>query len=137
MNKGVLTAIILGVLIALGGGSLFLLGNGSSDETNTEETSEFTKETEYSLSLDNYFYLPNKITAEPGEKLVLRLNVEGGMHDFKIDELNVQSKTIEKGDQDTVEFIIPKDADTGKTYEFYCSIGNHKQLGMKGTITVK
>ena len=30
---------------------------------------------------------------------------------------------------------IPEDA-AGQSYEFYCSVGNHRQLGMVGTLTI-
>ena len=55
-----------------------------------------------------------------------------GNHDFVIDELNVKTKEIGAGKTDTVE-LTPNEVGT---FEFYCSVGNHKQMGMKGTLIV-
>ena len=55
------------------------------------------------------------------------------MHNFVIDAFNVKSNTIGSGETTTVSFTPDK---TG-TFEFYCSIGSHKQMGMKGNLIVE
>jgi uncharacterized cupredoxin-like copper-binding protein len=41
-------------------------------------------------------------------------------------------EVVERGGQSTVSL----DLDTG-TYEFYCSVGSHREAGMEGTLTVR
>jgi len=81
----------------------------------------------------NFKFNPATITVKKGEKVRLTFKSEGGLHDFVIDELNVQTKMIDTGLSDTVEFV----ADEAGTYEYYCSVGNHKQMGMVGKLIVQ
>ena len=53
-------------------------------------------------------------------------------HDLTIDELKVQTKTLNGGDSDTVTINAP-----AGTYEYYCSVPGHKEAGMVGTLTVE
>jgi len=43
------------------------------------------------------------------------------------------SKTIQSGATDTFQFV----ADKAGTFQYYCSVGNHKAMGMVGTLTVQ
>jgi len=81
----------------------------------------------------NYKFTPNKITAKKGQKTRIVFKNSGGMHDFRVDELQLATSIIQNGEEDFVEFTPDK---TG-TYEFYCSVGNHRQMGMVGTLTVE
>jgi len=56
-----------------------------------------------------------------------------GTHDFVIDEFNVATKMTKTGETDTVEFI----ADKAGVFEYYCSVGEHRKMGMVGTLTVE
>ncbi|MGC4191622.1 MAG: PQQ-binding-like beta-propeller repeat protein [Thermomicrobiales bacterium] len=53
-------------------------------------------------------------------------------HDFVIDALKVESKTLNGGDSDTVTI----NAAAGE-YEYYCSIPGHKEAGMVGKLIVQ
>lgn len=88
------------------------------------------------LMLSDYSFTPSKLTAKAGSTLRVKLDTTKGMHDFVIDDLNVQSKTMSSGESDEVVINIPSDA-KGKSYEFYCSIMNHRQMGMKGTLVIE
>ena len=73
------------------------------------------------------------LTVKKGQPVTVTLKNVGKMpHDFVIDELNVRTKQIKSGETDTVQFT----SDKAGTYEYYCSVGKHRQMGMKGTITV-
>jgi hypothetical protein len=43
------------------------------------------------------------------------------------------AEQVGAGASDVVEFT----ADKAGTFEYYCSVGNHRAMGMKGTLTVK
>ena len=88
---------------------------------------------EFTITGNNYSFLPANFAVKKGDKVrVVFKNVEG-FHDFKIDEFNVATKKISAGAEDAVEFT----ADKSGSFEFYCSIGNHRAMGMKGILTVE
>ena len=87
------------------------------------------------LSMGNFAYSVKEIQASAGETITIRLTNEDGMHDFMIDELKVKSKQLSAGQTQDIEIKIPADA-KGKTYEYYCSVGNHRQMGMSGKLVI-
>ncbi|MBI4057763.1 hypothetical protein HY405_00355, partial [Candidatus Microgenomates bacterium] len=54
-------------------------------------------------------------------------------HNLTIDELVVETDTIPAGKETTVEFAASK----GGTFTAYCSVGNHRALGMEVKVEVK
>lgn len=81
-----------------------------------------------------FYFKPNEIRVKQGEKVTITLNNAGKMpHDFVIDEFNVQSQQITGGQTTTVTFTPDKKG----SFEFYCSVGTHRQMGMKGTLIVE
>lgn len=80
-----------------------------------------------------FYYEPNVIRVKKDQAVKIVFNNKEGVHDFVIDELEVKTKTIQAGQSETVEFI----ATEAGTFEFYCSVGNHRQMGMKGTLIVE
>lgn len=81
----------------------------------------------------NYTFVPDKITVKKGEKIRIVFKSRDGFHDFRVDELNIFTALVGAGEEDFVEFTPDK---TG-TFEFYCSVGNHRAMGMKGTLVVE
>ncbi len=81
----------------------------------------------------SFYFKPNEIRAKVGTKVSIIFTNDEGTHNFVIDEFNVKSQTIKGGAMTTVEFTPDK---TG-TFEFYCSVGNHRAMGMKGTLIVE
>lgn len=103
----------------------------SEDKVMGEETME---QVDYELTMSNYEFSTELIEVEAGQKIRIKLMVESGMHDFVIDELDVQSQTLTQGNEQVIEIDIPEDAEGD--YEFYCSIENHRALGMEGVLRV-
>ena len=81
----------------------------------------------------NYSFSPSSITVKRGEKVEIRLTSIQGTHSLTIDELGVASNTVNTGETTSVEFT----PQTAGVYEFYCPIGNHRAMGMKGNIRVE
>jgi len=81
----------------------------------------------------NFSFSPSTITVNKGDTVKITLDNTGGYHDLKIDAFNVATKRINGGAQDSVQFVADK---TG-SFEYYCSVGEHRQMGMKGTLIVK
>lgn len=93
--------------------------------------------TENSITIDmaNYSFTPAIIEAAPGDRITVKLTNSGGFHDFVIDELNVASAPINTGDEAMVVIDVPENPDQNE-YVFYCSVGNHRQLGMEGVLRI-
>ena len=81
----------------------------------------------------SFYYKPDTITVKKGQKVKIVLHAVSMMHDFNIDELNVKAPITKNGDTSTVEFTPDK---TG-TFEYYCSVGQHRANGQVGKITVE
>lgn len=81
----------------------------------------------------NFYFKPNEIKVKAGTPVKLTFSSAQGFHDFVIDDLDVKTKQLTAGNQEIVEFTPTK---KGK-YEFYCSVGQHRQMGMKGTLIVE
>lgn len=80
-----------------------------------------------------YYFKPNAITVKKGDTVKVVFKNVDGFHDFVIDEFNAKTKRIQANQTDTVTFVADK---TG-TFEYYCSVGKHREMGMKGTLTVE
>lgn len=87
----------------------------------------------FTVTGQNYSFTPSAITVKKGDKVKVTFVNSGGTHDLKIDEFGVATRRIQAGQQDVVEFT----ADKVGTFEYYCSTGNHRAMGMKGTLTVE
>ncbi|HIA92179.1 TPA: hypothetical protein EYO12_03640 [Candidatus Saccharibacteria bacterium] len=87
------------------------------------------------VDMSNFEFSTDLITASPGDTVTVNLINSGGTHDFVIDEFGVQSETINTGETTSVTFTVPADAEG--EYEYYCSIGNHREQGMVGTLVVQ
>jgi len=68
-----------------------------------------------------------------GDKVRIEVTNEQGIHDFTLDEFNVATTQLKTGNSDFVEFT----ADKKGTFEYYCSVGTHRQMGMKGKFIVE
>lgn len=84
------------------------------------------------LVASNFKFEPDSFAVNVGDTVTISFKNTEGFHDFTIDEFKVKSKTIEAGATEQITFI----ADKKGTFQFYCSIGQHKAMGMVGTLVV-
>jgi nitrosocyanin len=80
----------------------------------------------------SFYYKPNTITVKKGEKVKIVMKSVDMMHDFNIDELGVKVPITKSGSTATAEFT----ADKVGTFEYYCSVGQHRANGQVGTLVV-
>lgn len=104
-------------------------------EQSTTDTQVATKAgvKEFTVNGDNFKFAPNNISVNKGDTVTIHFKNTGGFHDLKIDEFNVATKQIQSGAEETITFV----ADKAGTFEYYCSVGSNRSMGMKGTLTVK
>lgn len=163
MNK---VLILVGVAVILVVGYVLLTGNteeqpAPSDATPTEnvDISPATTETEeisdtsdveittnteitptaedvervFTLDSFNYGYSETELRVNEGDTVTINLTNSGGFHDWVVDEFGAATEKISAGDTTSVTFV----ADQAGTFEYYCSVGNHRAQGMVGTLIVE
>lgn len=91
--------------------------------------------TTHVIDLDgfNYGYSMDEIRVSEGDTVTINLTSTDGFHDWVVDEFDAATERIRDGETTSVTFV----ADTAGTYEFYCSVGNHRAEGMVGTLIVE
>lgn len=87
---------------------------------------------EFTIEGSNFAFTPAVIQVNKGDTVKMTFKNNDGTHDLVIDQFNIRTKLIKTGEQDTVQFV----ADTTGEFEFYCSVGSHRQMGMKGIVKV-
>ena len=102
-------------------------------EPSTEQEQPVRSEVRVTIEGSPYKFSPNTISAKVGDKIIVTFKNMEGTHDFRVDEFNVATKLLKVGETDTVEFIVDK----AGVFEYYCSVGEHRKMGMVGTLTVK
>jgi len=88
---------------------------------------------ELTVSGSNFKFAPATLSVKKGDTVKLTFTSSGGMHDLVIDEYNVKTKVIPSGQSETVTFV----ADKAGKFDYYCSVSNHRAMGMQGTLTVQ
>ena len=152
MNSKIIGVIVLLLIVAGVGAYFFSRENVENDSAMeqgevTENTMEKVSPTvtaenppaavgkskEISITASNFKFSQTKLSIKKGESVKIIFKNTEGMHDFVIDELDVRTKVLKEGEEETLEFVAEE---TGN-FEFYCSVGEHRQQGMVGTLTVK
>lgn len=109
-------------------------GEVISPPTEEEEVTPSPTVREITVSGTEFSFNPASITVSAGEQLKITFRNDGSIiHNFKITELGVGTKTIGPGNTDTIEFT----AQTSGTYTFLCSVPGHRASGMEGELTVQ
>ncbi len=103
---------------------------GSASTAGTVDTQEVKT---FTVQGSNFAFAPSTITVKKGDKVKIIFENTGGFHDLKIDEFSVATKRIQGEQKEVVEFIADKEG----SFEYYCSVGTHRQMGMKGTLIVQ
>ena len=87
---------------------------------------------EVTVTNEGYNYMPSRIRVNVGDTVRLTFENGGGFHDWVLDEFDASTRRISGGSTATIEFT----ADQAGTFEFYCSVGNHRAQGMVGDFVV-
>jgi len=85
------------------------------------------------LSGHNFAFSQNEIRVKKGDRVKIVFSSTDGFHDWVIDEFSASTERVNTGGNTGVEFV----ADKAGSFEYYCSVGSHRQLGMVGTLIVE
>lgn len=104
-------------------------------ETNTDETQDepVGEIKTFEVSATDFEFSMDEIRVNQGDTVRIVLNNTGGFHDLVIDEFNARTEVISTGETTEVEFIA---SELGQ-FEYYCSVGDHRAMGMVGTLIVE
>lgn len=84
------------------------------------------------IEASNFKFVPDAISVNQGDTVIVTIKNTQGIHDFVIDELEVKSKTLSEGQSEEITFVASKKG----TFQFYSSVGQQRSMGMVGTIVV-
>lgn len=85
------------------------------------------------IDASNFAFSKKEIRVKKGDTVKIILNNTQGMHDFVIDEFSVKTPVLSLGKTADVTFT----ANQAGTFEYYCSVGSHRQMGMVGKLIVE
>ncbi|MDO8728430.1 MAG: plastocyanin/azurin family copper-binding protein [bacterium] len=88
---------------------------------------------EFSVDAAPFSFSPSTMTVNKGDTVRITLKNTKGTHDLKIDEFNATTRILNAGETQTITFLANK---TG-TFDYYCSVGNHRAMGMVGKLIVR
>lgn len=126
-SDGSVTAQTVQINPTMGMAGMMLGGKPKNTGTKSADAKEII------VTGQNFSFSPNSITVPVGQKTRIVFKSVGGVHDFVVDELSIKTATVQTDDSDWVEFTPAK----AGSYQFYCSVGNHKAMGMVGTLLVQ
>jgi uncharacterized cupredoxin-like copper-binding protein len=107
---------------------------GCGGDDGEEATNGMSSQQTFSISESDFTLTPPTVTIDAPGTYTFEATNDGGVdHALEIEgnELEEETETIGPGESASVTV----DLESG-TYEMYCPIGNHRDLGMAGEITV-
>ena len=145
--KKILIGLII-VLLVLAGGSYLLYQSGSRDNSSAvvvvvdsadkDANSANGNVKTFVLTGENFkFFMDGvenpELRVKEGDKVMIKFTSTSGFHDWKLDDFNAATEKVNDGGSTSVEFIANKRG----TFEYYCSVGQHRAQGMKGSLIIE
>ena len=87
----------------------------------------------FALSGKNFSFDKTEIKVKKGDKVTINFTSADGFHDVVIDEFSAKTERVRTGGTSSMTFVADK---TG-TFEYYCSVGQHRMNGMVGKLIVE
>jgi plastocyanin len=103
------------------------------DDRVNENTNTASKVKVFNLSGINFKFSQEEIKVKKGDTVKIVLNVTEGFHDWVVDEFNAATQQVAAGATTEVQFVANKSG----TFEYYCSVGKHRAMGMIGKLIVE
>jgi plastocyanin len=137
VSIGLLIAIVIVSTVAISG-SKKKKGNIDKTKPTPTTTQEITRTQGETVDVQvlagEYYFSPSILKINKGDTLKITLKNVGKMpHNLVFEEQNIATKTIQRGESDTIEFTATQSGQS----KFYCSIGNYRALGMEGDLEVR
>ena len=91
------------------------------------------KAVSFDVTGKNFEFNMKEIKVKEGDTVTINFKSESGFHDFVLDEFNVRTEQLQSGGTESVTFVANKKG----TFEYYCSVGSHRSMGMVGKLIVE
>jgi plastocyanin len=91
---------------------------------------------EFTVVAEDHRFGPNELRVSAGDRVTVILDNRGqSPHNIAFDlpgDMVTLAENVPAGGSDTLAFVAP----TEGTYTFFCPVGNHREMGMVGTLIV-
>lgn len=81
----------------------------------------------------NFSFDKKEIRVKKGDTVKVTFQSAAGMHNFVLPDFDVKTAVLQTGGEETATFT----ADTTGSFEYFCSVGKHREMGMKGMLIVE
>ncbi|MBI5358717.1 cupredoxin domain-containing protein [Candidatus Amesbacteria bacterium] len=153
MNKNLVITLVVIVSVLVVGGVVFAVVKNNpakpvvspvvqspitkpiivASPTATPEATIASSIKEFTVTASNFKYDVKSMKVKKGDTVKIIFKNSEGFHDFVIDEFDVATSQIGAEEEDEVEFEATKVG----TFEYYCSVGKHRSMGMVGKLVVE
>ena len=136
MSKLIVVGIIVLALIV--GIFYFAWGRMGVEANAINSPASDSSDVTFVLTGENFKFVMNGVdnpdlVVQQGDRVKIEFASVGGFHDWVVDEFDAATGRVNDGETTSVEFI----ADERGTFEYYCSVGQHRTMGMKGNLIVE
>lgn len=100
---------------------------------NIDESAETSEVKVVQVEAGSFYFTPNEIRVKKGETVRIEMTSVDMMHNFVIDELEVEIPITTSGNMATVEFT----AEEVGEFEYYCDVADHRAKGQVGMLIVE
>jgi plastocyanin len=87
----------------------------------------------FNVSGENFAFDVKEMRVKEGDTVTINFTSADGFHDLVIDEFNARTEREQTGGTSSVTFVASK----AGTFEYYCSVGQHRVNGMVGNLIVE
>lgn len=133
-------ALTLAILVMFSGCTNQTGQNNAATTTNPTQAGDTgsAQAKTFKITAENYKFVMDgvdnpDIRVKQGDRVRIELTITDGLHDWGVDEFNAKTEKVNAGRSTSVEFTTDKKG----TFEYYCSVMQHRQMGMKGNLTVE
>lgn len=108
-----------------------LIEEGVESDEQTEPANNEVKI--FNVTGKNFSFSQNEIRVNKGDTVKIVFTSTDDFHDWTVDEFDAATEQVTTGNTSEVEFVA---SEVG-IFEYYCSVGSHRALGMVGNLIVE
>ena len=137
----IIATVIIAVLVLAGLGVYFMSGASKSNTGGNSGSGGSQGDANvktFKITGENFrFFIDGvespDVRVKQGDKIRIDFTSTSGFHDWVVDEFGAKTERVNSGGTTSVEFVANKKG----TFVYYCSVGEHRQMGMKGNLIVE
>ncbi len=107
--------------------------SGASMSSEAHMSAPASNKVSFDISGVDFAYDKKEIRVKKGDTVTINFRSDEGFHDWVVDEFNAATERVNEGGTTSVTFV----ADKVGTFQYYCSVMNHRQQGMIGYLIVE